>query len=109
NIYHDDLTPQSVEWRDSLFALGNLLYIEGVGFETKSRSVLDRQAEGERLKKGLSDLERASEAFNEAVRRLEEAVERYPDSPQAMQARYYIAQGYKQAARLPQQKLATVT
>jgi tetratricopeptide (TPR) repeat protein len=59
NLSGQSLTPASKEWRDSLFALGELLGEAG------------RPAE--------------------AMRRLEEAVARYPDAAQATEARYLIA------------------
>jgi tetratricopeptide (TPR) repeat protein len=67
NLNGDFLAPSSAEWRDSLFALGRLLYGEG--------------------------------QYNEAINRLEEAVARYPDCPQAVEGRYYIAEGYRLSAR----------
>lgn len=75
NLAGEHLTPESPEWRDSLFALGELLHIEG--------------------------------RYEEAVRRLEEAVapERYPDAPQALQARYLIADSYRRMAKSAQEKL----
>ncbi len=42
-----------------------------------------------------------------AVNRLEEAVERYPDAPQTLEARYLIAESYRQSASIPRQKLAS--
>jgi tetratricopeptide (TPR) repeat protein len=60
NLNGEQLTPASKEWRDSLFALGDLLHRGG------------RDAE--------------------AIVRLEEALERYPDAPQAVAARYLLAE-----------------
>jgi tetratricopeptide (TPR) repeat protein len=59
NLDGQSLTPASKEWRDSLFALGQLLAEQG--------------------------------RWAEAMRRLEEAVTRYGDAPQAIEARYLIA------------------
>ncbi len=73
NLNGEDLTPSSQEWRDSLFALGELLHIE--------------------------------HRYAEAIRRLEEAVERYPDDPQTLPSRYLIADSYRQAAATAQKKL----
>jgi tetratricopeptide (TPR) repeat protein len=60
------LTPASKEWRDSLFALGDLLHTAG------------RDAE--------------------AIPRLEEALRRYPDAPQAISARYLLADSSRRLA-----------
>ena len=37
NLYGFSLAPQSVDWRDSLFALGGLLYRQALELESKSR------------------------------------------------------------------------
>jgi tetratricopeptide (TPR) repeat protein len=66
NLAGDTLTPASPEWRDSLFALGDLLYSAG--------------------------------RYEEAIDKLEEAVQRYPDFEAALMARYTIARAYHAAA-----------
>ena len=77
NLNGESLTPESKEWRDSLFALGKLLAEDGRHLD--------------------------------AIERLEEAVARYPDSRQAIEARYLIAEACLQAAKVPQEKAATDT
>ncbi len=57
----------------------------------------------------LGRLLHASGQQEEAVRRLEEAVARYPDAPQALESRYLIAESYRQAAATPRGKLAADT
>lgn len=66
NLDGEALTPASQEWRDSLFALGRLLYQAG--------------------------------RYAEAIKRLEEAVERYPALPQAGEARYLMAEACRRRA-----------
>ena len=66
NLNGEQLTPASKEWRDSLFALGELLH-------NVSR-------------------------HHEAIRRLDEALERYPDAPQATLARYLLADSLRRLA-----------
>jgi tetratricopeptide (TPR) repeat protein len=73
NLNGDYLTPESKEWRDSLFALGKMFHDEG------------RSAE--------------------AVGRLEEAAERYPDLPETTEARYLTANCYYKLAAAAQDKL----
>ncbi len=60
NLIGELLTPASREWRESLFALGQLEYVQG--------------------------------HYEQAAQRLSEAVERYPDVPQATEARFLAAQ-----------------
>ncbi len=73
NLEDGNLTPKSSEWRDTLFAYGNLLQSE------------DRDAE--------------------AIPKLEEFVERYPDSPNFIEARYLVAEAYRRSANVPRKKL----
>ncbi|MFZ5832861.1 MAG: tetratricopeptide repeat protein [Planctomycetota bacterium] len=73
NVSGEYLTPASREWRDSLFALGETLHLQG--------------------------------RYADAVIRLDEAVNRYPDAPQALQARYLLADSYRQMGRIAQDKL----
>lgn len=73
NLESPALTPASVEWRDSLFALGRLLYWQ--------------------------------QQYEEAATRLDEAVRRYPDTPQALVTRYLLAECSRQAARTESKRL----
>jgi tetratricopeptide (TPR) repeat protein len=73
NLSEQYQTPASSEWRDSLFALGELLHIQ------------DRYAE--------------------ALRCLEEAVQRYPDASQTLAAQYLIADSYRRSAEVAREKL----
>jgi tetratricopeptide (TPR) repeat protein len=75
NLSEQYLTPASTEWRDSLFALGELLHAQG--------------------------------RYAEAIRHLEEAVapQRYPHAPQALQARYLIADSYRRSAEVAREEL----
>jgi tetratricopeptide (TPR) repeat protein len=77
NLNGESLTPDSKEWRDSLFALGKLLAEDGRHLD--------------------------------AIERLEEAVARYPDAKQAVEARYLIATSCLDAAKVPQEKAASDT
>ncbi len=45
----------------------------------------------------------------EAIPRLDEYVQRYPDSRQVIDARYLIAEAYRRSAQIPRQKLETDT
>jgi tetratricopeptide (TPR) repeat protein len=66
NLDGEQLTPAAKEWRDSLFALAELLHNSG----------RDR----------------------EAIQRLQEALLRYPDAPQAIVSRYLLADSSRRRA-----------
>ncbi len=73
NLSGSQLEPKSPEWKDSLFALGLLLF-------DQSR-------------------------YEDAIGTLEEAVERYPEDRQTMQARYVTGEAYRRWAAEPYEKL----
>ena len=108
NLYRHALTPKSSDWRDALYALGQLLYREACELETKSRVAGINALDPELKKDGLKLLEQSYATFQEAVHTLTEAVQRYPTAAQAVQARYWIAESYRHAAIWPRKKL-TVT
>jgi len=105
NLYNFSLTPESNDWRDSIFLLGRLEYHEALAQEAKSREVGVDLKNLEFRKPGLKALEQAEGLFQEAARILEEAVERYPSAPQTMEALYFLADAHRQAARWPRKRL----
>jgi TolA-binding protein len=66
NLNGEQLTPASKEWRDSLFALAELLHDVG--------------------------------RYREAIQRLEESLQRYPDAPQATVTQYLLADSLRRQA-----------
>lgn len=109
NLEHDKLKPAAVEWRESLFALGDLHYLEGMLHETRSRLQGVNSRDAASRKAGLKQLELAQASFRTAVRKLGEAVQRDPNAPQALEARYHIAESHRHTAKLPRKRLPTVT
>lgn len=108
NLENESLTPQSREWRDSLYALGRIHYLNGTRHESASRqkgidsdSLAEQQA-------GMKELELAHAAFRECVARLSEAVQREPQAEQAIEARYMLAMAHALSAKLPKRQLAGV-
>jgi TolA-binding protein len=73
NLTESPLKPQSPEWKDSLFALGTLMF-------EQNRN-------------------------EEAIGTLEEAVERYPNDRQTIEARYMIGEAYRRWANEPLSRL----
>ena len=115
NLDHESLRPSSIEWRESLYALGKVHYREGLQWETKSRLDGVNREQPEQRKLALKPLERAQAGFQKAIVRLSEAVERDelnkrdPHLPETLEARYLIAEAHRQAAKLPLKRLATVS
>lgn len=109
NLYRHSLAPQSSDWRDSLFAYGFLKHRQGLEHETNSRIAGIDRADPESRREGLKHLEQSHVAFQEAVRALKEAVQRYPTAPAADEARYCVAEAYRHRAKWPRKRLGTVT
>lgn len=115
NLENSSLTPRSPEWRESLYALGRIHYQEGLTLETRSRlDGVDRSI-GDLKNPGMQSLEAAHDFLQDAISQLTEAVERDklagrdPSTTEAIQARYFIAESHRQAAKLPLRKLTAVT
>ena len=109
NLYNESLTPNSVEWRDSLFAYGELLYSEAGVFEARSRKAGIDSDNEELIKAGLKELEKSHQVYQQAIAQLSEALQRYPNAPQRIYARYLLADSYRQASKFPRKRLPTVT
>ena len=115
NKEHESLTPRSVEWRESLYALGKLCYRRGLREETQSRLASANRSNPLQIKDGLKDLERARAAFQEAIRHLSEAIrrdelaQRNRFAPETLEARYLVAESRRRGTRLPRAKLLLTT
>jgi TolA-binding protein len=106
NLYKHALTPQAIDWRDSIYALGMLLVRRATEEEALSRKTGIDDGNSEQSKDALAKLEQSYLTFQEAIRVLSEAVQRYPTAPQVMAARYWIAESYRHSALWPRKKLA---
>lgn len=109
NLYNSALTPQSAEWRDSLFALGRIQFRQGMEHDARSRNVPPQDTEEKRLNEALREMEIAATHFEEAVKTLTEATQRFPAATQTVVATYEIAEAYRRGARWPRYRLDVVT
>ena len=109
NLYNFSLTPDSAEWRDSLFAMGKLRYREGTEAETRSRAAGIDSTSPDAKEAAMAELQRSHAAFQEAIRLLDEAIRRYPKAEQAILARYLLAESHRQASKWPRKRLDLVT
>ncbi len=122
NIENEALTPDSVEWRDSLFTLGMVYYRLGLKLDADSRVAgIDGDYEKGRMK-GLQLLADSYDAHQEAIKILTETVERHRHDlkrndpkahdpraiEQVIRAKYLIAESHRHSARWPRKKLPTV-
>lgn len=97
NLWQEDLSPESNDWRDSLFALADLLFTQArVAYaEAKNRAAAPNAPKSE-----VSDaFDAAARLFDDAAQRLNEAVARYPENEQAVFARYQLAECNRALAR----------
>jgi tetratricopeptide (TPR) repeat protein len=101
-----------VEWRDSLFTYGLLLHDEAQMLEAQARDdlaqALSNRSE-ERAATADRQLQQARELYRETIRRLEEAVARFSESPQVIESRYVIAESYRASAGFTREKLDRAT
>lgn len=93
NLDDGELTPRSPAWRDSLFTLGELLYRQGY-----EKHLLAEQATGQRK---LDMMRENQPVLLDALRYLNEAVERYWPIPRAVSAAYLTARTHRMAAQWP--------
>ena len=115
NLNGDSLSPASLEYRDSLFALGKLQYERGLEQELfaarlrKDGALAAAAGDRTKAKQRIEEADRrdavAHAQYEEAVTRLDEAVSRYPDSPTAMEGRYLMAESYRHAANEARERI----
>ncbi len=97
NLWEEDLSPDSVDWRDSMFALANLIFTQArVAYAVaKEKAAIPNAAKAE-----VSDaFDASAKLFEEAAQRLNEAVSRYSENEQAVLARYHLAECNRSLAR----------
>jgi tetratricopeptide (TPR) repeat protein len=104
NLHSATLTPRSVEWRDSLFELGRVLFREGLVLKDRARRAGLDSDDPQQLKPALEVLDGSHAAFQLASEKLSEAAQRYPDDDQALEARYLVAEARRHAADYAQRR-----
>jgi len=109
NMHQGALTPRSLEWRDSLFKLGEIYHREGSNLEATSRQQGVDSGDEDTVKAALVTLEQAQKKFHEAASTFDEAVRRYPLAPQGLRARHLMAESHRYAARYPRKRLPLVS
>jgi tetratricopeptide (TPR) repeat protein len=89
-----DLSPKAVEWQQSLYSLGKLLYESGDA-QLREAELLERQE-----RTGEADIARtgAFGRWGEAIASLDQYLQRYPDASSAHEARYMLAMAWQKSA-----------
>lgn len=93
NLEDGELTPQSPEWQNSLLTLGELLYEHGY----RNYLIAEQAGEPQQLKM----LRENQDTFEEAIRKLDEAVARYWPAARAQSAAYLSARSHVMSSKLP--------
>lgn len=109
-ITSTQLTPDALEWRKTLFALGELYYLHGSMIQNESAHdiVLETNTTADDdLSEPLEnkDLNQAFGLWDKAITRLGELLERFPNDTNKVNARYWLAHAYRRSAEKPQAEL----
>ena len=109
NLQNESLQTSSDEWRESLFALASLLYFEAIRLETRGRMSVSDTEDQEAMRARIEELEQMDHLAQTAIRKLDEAVRRYPEDRRVVQLRYWMAESFRLAARYPRVQRESVT
>jgi hypothetical protein len=105
NMYDGSLTPNNQTWKTSLFELGFLLCRTGCRDFNRLRSDYELSLSDDEKKKLYDELSLLQNKILDGVRKLEEAVRRYPDETQKFDCVYRIAESYRTAAEWPKLRI----
>lgn len=98
-----DLSPKAQEWRQALYSLGKLLFDTA---ELKRRKDVANRAVGTTA--SVPEQLSATQArYDEAILRLEEFRDRYPDATESVEVRFLLARSLQRSAEFPAEKLRT--
>ena len=109
NLFHGELKPNSVDWRDSLFKLGEIFYHEGRLTMARTKLRAYDRADPNAMKVRIKSLEADGAALKQCIDWLREAVQRYPTAPQTTQTRYLLADAHRLSATLLREKMEYAT
>ncbi len=91
-----DLTPTAIEWRTALYSLGKLLYDTADQARRQSNQVI---LAGQEVN---TDQQAAlMTRFDDAILRLEEFRDRYPNTSETIEVRFLLAQALQKSAEFP--------
>lgn len=105
NLESGDLTPDSLEWRDSLFALGEAMFHEALLKQTEAKKQGLEGSDQRKIQEAMVTLKESHDLYVETAARLSQAVVRYGNDESAIEAKYLLAQAFKNAAAHPKKEL----
>lgn len=108
NLNDGRLEPQSLEWQNSLFALGRVLHLEGEMFEAQARVAGILEDPEAVPREAFELLEKSNSSYLMAIKNLKMAVRRYPNDPQSVMARYLAAECHRRSSMLPRKRFRLV-
>ncbi len=106
-----ELTPDSLVWRESLFDLGRILYLEATQHLARARAagltspVAPKQARPRNDLKAAKALGQSYLTYGESIQWLDHAIQRWPDDSRSIHARYMLAKSHEHLAKLPRHRL----
>ena len=102
-LHEPHLDPSANEWQASLFALGRLQF--DIAMTMRAEPPAEGAAGAEPVQELRPRPPAAYERLDDAINRLEEFVARYPNRPEATEARFLLAKALRSRSVLPRQKL----
>ncbi|WP_158264826.1 tetratricopeptide repeat protein [Blastopirellula marina] len=108
NLNDGRLEPQSLEWQNSLFALGRVMHLEGEMFEAQARVAGILEDPEAVPREAFELLEKSNSSYQMAIKNLKMAVRRYPNDPQSVMARYLAAECHRRSSMLPRKRFRLV-
>lgn len=99
NLYDGKLSPENPMWRDSLFHIGALLYRRGEILHQEAQRLTEIKTDASQR---VKQLELSFDEYQNSIRRLEEALQRFGNDERSFQTQYMLAEAYRRSAKLPQ-------
>ena len=95
-----DLTPASPIWRESLFLLGEILYLRGLSLHDQANEASLRDPS--KTYEKLSILEKSYDELIRSINRTHEGLTRFENDPRQLPTLYTLANAYKMASSWPE-------
>jgi tetratricopeptide (TPR) repeat protein len=108
NLDNDKLTPSSQEWIASLYLYGFLLFDEAKKLEARSR-LAETNTNRSVIDDHVALMKEAATYYGQAINRLSEAIQRAPQSADALEGLYRLAEAYQRQNRWHETEIKLTT